>query len=75
MTKKEHHHIAKSRYKTLQPMRISREQKEQIYYAMIAGMAMNEGFNEDYLLGYDIVMNDSLREYKQRNKDKLITVA
>jgi hypothetical protein len=72
MTKTEQQNIARSMYKTLQPMRISREQKEQIYYAMIAGMAMNEGFNEDYLLGYDIVMNDSLREYKQRNKNKLI---
>jgi 2-keto-4-pentenoate hydratase/2-oxohepta-3-ene-1,7-dioic acid hydratase in catechol pathway len=73
MTKKEQQNIAKSLYKTLQPMRISREQKEQIYYAVISGMAMNEGFNEDYLLGYDIVMDGSLRDYKQRNKDKLIT--
>jgi len=73
MTKKEQQNIAKSLYKTLQPMRISREQKEQIYYAVISGMAMNEGFNDDCLLGYDIVMDGSLREYKQRNKDKLIT--
>lgn len=70
MTKQEQQNIVKMLYKTVQPMKISRKEKEQIYYALISGLAMCDGFNEDYLLGYDIVFNEQLRNYKQCSKDK-----
>jgi hypothetical protein len=75
MTKKEQQDIARSLYKTLQPMKISRDDKFKIYYAMVSGLAMAEGFSEDYLLGYDIVMDDALRKYKEWNRNKLIASA
>jgi hypothetical protein len=71
MTKAEQQNIAKMLYKTVQPMRIRREDKEQIYYALISGLAMCEGFDDDYLRGYDIVFTEQLREYKHRSKGKL----
>jgi hypothetical protein len=42
---------------------------------MVSGLAMAEGFSEDYLLGYDIVMDDALRKYKEWNRNKLIASA
>ena len=72
MTKDEFQKIARPVIKAIQPMRIRREDKEQIYYALISGLAQREGFDDDYLRGYDIVFTEQLREYKGRNKDKLL---
>ncbi len=71
MTKAEQQNIAKMLYKTVQPMRINRKEKEQIYYALISGLAMCEGFDDDHLRGYDIVFTEQVREYKHRSKGKL----
>ena len=71
MTKDEFQKIAKKLYKTVQPMRINRKEKEQIYYALISGLAMCDGFDDDYLRGYDIVFTEQLHEYKHRSKGKL----
>jgi hypothetical protein len=72
MTKDELQQIAKSVIKAVQPMRIRREDKEHIYYALITGLAQSEGFGDDHLRGYDLVFTEQLREYKKRNKDKLL---
>ena len=72
MTKKEQQNIAKSMYKTVQQLRIKREDKFEIYYAMVSGLAMADEFSEDYLLDYDVILNEALAAYKRRNKNKLI---
>jgi hypothetical protein len=72
MTKQEQQGLAKSLVKELRLMRIDRDLKLRIYYSLVSGLAIADGFNEDYLLGFDSLLDQALRSHKQRNKDKLI---
>lgn len=72
MTKREQQIITKSLIATVRQLRISREDKERIYYGHISGLAQCDGFNEDYLFGFDVVFNEQLREHKRRNKGKIL---
>jgi hypothetical protein len=72
MRKQEFQLIAKLMIKAVQPMRIRREDKEQIYYALISGLAQCEGFDIEYFRDYDIIFNEQLALHKRCNKNKLL---
>lgn len=73
MTKKEQQNIARSMVKTLQPMRIERVEKYKIYYSMVSGLALSEAFDRNHLFGFDVILDEVLREHKNRNKDRLLS--
>ena len=66
MANKIHQAIAKNLIEVVRPLgRLTREQKISIYYAAIKGMATDPTYADEDLRGYDLLMDDAIKLYKE----------
>lgn len=64
-----HQAIAKNLIEVVRPLRtLTREQKIAIYYAAIKGMATDPTYADEDLRGYDLLMTEAIKLYKECTK-------